>query len=151
MTKHAPSDPKFENKVRKSFEHQAFMNTIGATLAKVESGSVEIILPFHPSLTQQHGFIHAGVIAACLDNACGYSALSLQPAGKAVLTVEYKINLLSPAKGQALEALGRVTRTGRNLTVCHADGYVQTDHGKVHVATMLATIIAVEEQGSLRD
>ncbi|MCB1214507.1 MAG: PaaI family thioesterase [Deltaproteobacteria bacterium] len=143
--KHTPSDPQFEPKVRKSFQNQPMMKTFEATLTKVEPGGVEIVLPYRSQLTQQHGFLHAGAVATCLDNACGYAALSLAPSGKEVLTVEYKVNFLSPAKGTQLIARGHVTKAGKNLSVCHANAYINNNNQEKLVATMLATIIAVDK------
>ena len=108
----------FEARVRASFARQRVMETLGAVMTRVEPGSVEIVLPYRADLTQQHGFIHAGIAATILDSACGYAAFSLMPADVAVLTVEYKINLLRPAKGERLIARGRVVRSGKTLTVC---------------------------------
>src|SRR4051812_47913389 len=94
-----PQDPSYEQRVRSSFERQQAMKTIGAVLAKVEPGRVVIELPYSPALTQQHGFMHAGMIATALDSACGYAAFSLMAQDAAVLTIEYKINLVAPGKG----------------------------------------------------
>src|SRR5437762_12718573 len=95
-----PQDPHYEQRVRSSFERQQAMKTIGAFLAVIDPGRVVIELPYSPALTQQHGFMHAGLIATALDSACGYAAFSLMPADAGVLTIEYKINLLAPGKGQ---------------------------------------------------
>ena len=139
-------DPNFEARVRASFARQTAMKTIGASLTRVAPGEVEIQLPFRDDLTQQHGFFHGGLVAAILDSACGYAALSLMPAEAAVLTVEYKINFVSPARGERLIALGRVTKPGRILTVCAGD-VVAPDGGQDKVvATMLATIMALYER-----
>ena len=118
MPAFAPHDENFEARVRASFARQRLMETIGARLTEVSAGEVEIALPFREDLTQQHGHLHAGVVTSIVDSACGYAALSLTPAGAEVLSVEYKINLLLPAKGERMIARGRVIRSGRNLTVC---------------------------------
>lgn len=138
-----PADPNYEPRVRESFGRQRVMDLFGAELATVEPGRVEITLPFRDDLTQQHGFVHAGVITAIVDSACGYAALSLMPADTAVLTVEYKVNLLSPAQGQFFTAVGRVTKAGATLMVCHGDVYARTGDSEKLVATMLATMMAV--------
>ena len=112
-----PLDPEFEVRVRSSFARQAVMSTIGARLMRVGPGEVDIELPFRHELTQQHGFLHAGVVATIVDSACGYAALTLMPPGAAVLTAEYKVNLVAPAAGEAVVARGRVLKGGRTLTV----------------------------------
>src|SRR5512140_2008257 len=121
MHSFTPLDPDFKKRVRVSFELQQFMKTLGATLEAVEAGYVEIHLPINPAVTQQHGFVHAGAVASIADSACGYAAFTLMPADAGVLAVEFKINLMSPAKGARLVARGRVVRAGRTLSVCQAD------------------------------
>src|SRR5204863_9546627 len=106
---------------RRSFEAQAFMTTIGARLERVAPGEVVIVLPFRADLTQQHGFLHAGVVAAVADSACGYAALTLMEPAAAVLSVEFKINLLAPARGERFEAAARVIKAGRTLMICTAE------------------------------
>jgi uncharacterized protein (TIGR00369 family) len=145
----SPKNPNFEALVRESFSRQRVMTTIGATLARVEPGSVEIVLPYRDDLTQQHGFLHAGIVATILDSACGYAAFSLMPAGKAVLTVEYKINLLRPAAGAHFAARAHVIRAGRQLTVCRGDVFAQSASQVKQVATMQATIAAIDEDKTL--
>lgn len=140
----------FEPRVRASFARQRVMGTIGAVLTRVDPGAVEIALPYRVELTQQHGFIHAGIVATILDSACGYAAFSLMPADVAVLTVEYKINLLRPAKGDRLVARARVVRSGKTLTVCTGDVIAQTGGSENVVATMLATLMAVPQQDDLK-
>src|SRR5438128_263647 len=106
-------DPAVERRIRDSFARMQAMATIGASVKAVREGEVEIDLPFSAALTQQHGFVHAGVIATIVDTACGYAALTLMPMDAAVLTTEFKLNLLSPAKGDRFIAAGRVVRPGR--------------------------------------
>jgi uncharacterized protein (TIGR00369 family) len=132
-----------EQRVRQSFSRQAFMSTLGAKLTAVGQGSVEIRLPFSPNLTQQNGYLHAGAITAVLDSACGYAALTLAADDKDVLSVEFKVNLLSPATGEVFAARAQVKRAGRTLTVCTADAFAISDGREKLVATMLATIMAV--------
>jgi uncharacterized protein (TIGR00369 family) len=132
-----------DDRVRQSFIKQAFMSTLGAELTAVGEGVVEIRLPFSPSLTQQDGYLHAGAIAAVLDSACGYAALSVAPADHEVLTVEFKVNLLAPAAGEVFVAKAQVKRAGRKLTVCTADAFAVTGGKEKVVATMLATIMAL--------
>jgi uncharacterized protein (TIGR00369 family) len=138
-----PKNPDFERLVRESFLTQKIMATLGARLARVAPGEVEIELPYRADLTQQHGFLHAGVVTAVLDSCCGYAAFSLMPPGAGVLSVEFKVNLLAPAKGDRLVARGRVVRAGRTISVCQADGVMRSGSGEVPVATMLATIMTV--------
>lgn len=143
MSAWTPHDPEFARRVRASFARQAVMKTIGATLAHVAPGEVDIELPFRQDLTQQHGFLHAGVVTTIADSACGYAAFTLMPADAAVLTVEYKVNLPAPARGERVVARGRVLRPGQTLTVCRADVAAVGDGGERLVATMLATLMAV--------
>ena len=142
-------DPDFEKRVRASFTRQKLMSAIGAELTRLEPGEAEISLPYRDDLTQQHGFVHAGIIATIADTACGYAAFSLMPAEMAVLTVEYKINLLSPAVGELFLARGRVIRPGKTLSVCTGEVIAyQQGKGKT-VATMLATMMALPNQEGL--
>jgi uncharacterized protein (TIGR00369 family) len=138
-------DPNFEPRVRASFGEQQLMTTIGATLDLVEPGRVDIRLPFRDDLTQQHGFLHAGAIASIADSACGYAALSLMPADAGVLSIEFKVNMLSPAKGDAIVARGRVIRAGRTIMVCRADVVSITGSEEKLVAAMQGTMMVVNE------
>jgi uncharacterized protein (TIGR00369 family) len=140
-------DPSIEKRVKDSFARQAAMATIGASITRVEQGEVTIELPFRSDLTQQHGFLHAGVVTMLVDTACGYAALTRMPASAAVLTVEFKVNLLSPAEGEKLIARGRVIKPGRTLTVCFGEVHARKDGKEKLVATMLATMIARQETG----
>ncbi len=152
MSTFEPQDPNFEARVRASFARQQMMHTIGARLASVSPGVVEIELPFRDDLTQQHGFLHAGIVATIGDTTCGYAALSLAPLDAAVLTTEYKINLLSPATGARLIARGSVTKPGRTLAVCAGDVFALSNgNDKKLVATMLATIMILRDRGDLID
>ena len=147
-------DPDFETRVRASFARQQFMTLLGARLERVAAGEVCIRLPFQPALTQQHGFLHAGVVASVVDSACGYAALTLMEPGAAVLSVEFKVNLLAPARGREFVAVGRVVRAGRTLTVCTGEVRALPDGDggdDVTVAIMQATIMAVRERAGLSD
>ncbi len=146
---HAPKDPGFAERVRASFAKQTFMATLGARLERVEPGAVDIALEHRDDLVQQHGFLHAGVLATIADSACGYAALSLMAPGFAVLSVEFKINLLAPAAGRRFVAAGRVIRAGRTLTVC--SGEVRADGAAKPIAAMQATMIAVENRPGVED
>ena len=140
-----------ERRVRDSFDRQQIMKTIGAAISAVREGEVEIILPFSGALVQQHGFIHAGVVTTIADNACGYAALSVMPAEAAVLTTEFKVNLLSPAKGDRLRAVGRVVRAGRTLVVCLGEVFAEEGSESKQVALMTATMMVVNTSTGLRD
>ena len=138
-----PQDPDFALRVRASFERQEAMRTIGATLGPLEPGRVVIELPWAQALTQQHGFLHAGMIATALDSACGYAAFSLMPIDAAVLTIEYKINLLAPARGQRFRMVGAVIKPGRTITVAEGQAWAIDQGREKLVATMNATLMAV--------
>lgn len=134
-----------QQSVRASFSRQSLLATLGAELAGVSEGLVEIRLPYGPHLLQQHGFIHAGAIATIADSACGYACLTRMPPGSAVLSVEFKINLLAPAKGTAFIARGRVVRMGRTIGVATADVYALGDGvAETHIAAMQATMMRVD-------
>jgi uncharacterized protein (TIGR00369 family) len=137
-------EPGYDQRVRDDFAKQRFMTTLGARLRSVEPGEVVIELEPRPELSQQNGFIHAGVIASIADSACGYAAYTLMPAESDVLSVEFKLNLLSPAVGDRLIASARVVRAGRTITVCQADVYALGDSSERHVATMTGTMIRVD-------
>ncbi len=157
-----PRDPAFERRVRASFGRQAAMATIGATLARVVPGEVVIELRFRPELTQQHGFLHAGIVTSVMDSACGYAALSLMEPGAAVLSVEFKVNLLAPARGSRFSARGRVVRAGRTVTVVSGEFRVLEAAGEAQLATppdtsgalvamMTGTMMAVRDRPGLVD
>jgi uncharacterized protein (TIGR00369 family) len=118
MADFVPQDPDYEERVRASFARQRFMATLGARLVRVEPGLCEIELDYREDLTQQHGYLHAAVGTAIADSAGGYAAYSLMPAGSSVVAVEFKINLLEPARGERFVGRGRVVRAGRRLSVC---------------------------------
>jgi uncharacterized protein (TIGR00369 family) len=132
-----------EARVRRSFARQAYMATLGAELVHVSAGEVDIAVPFSERLTQQDGYLHAGVVAGATDSACGYAALTTMAAEAEVLTVEFKINLLAPAAGERLVARGRVLRSGRTLTVCRGEAVTISEGREKHVATLTATMIAI--------
>ncbi len=119
-------------------------------MTRVSPGEVEIALAFREDLTQQHGFLHAGIVSTIADSACGYAAYSLMPADAAVLTVEYKVNFLSPARGDLMIARARVTKPGRTVTVSTCDVLaVQNGEEKI-IATMLGTLMSVRQREGLR-
>lgn len=138
-----PADPAFAERVRASYGRQAAMRTIGAELVAVEPGRVVIELPWAEPLTQQHGFLHAGMVATALDSACGYAAFSLMAPEAAVLTVEYKINLLAPARGERFRMEGLVIKPGRTVTVAEGRAYAIEGGREKLIATMGCTLMAV--------
>lgn len=138
-----PSDPHFVERVRASFERQQAMKTIGALLGPVEPGRVAIELPYSPALTQQHGFLHAGMIATALDSACGYAAFTLMPADAGILTIEYKINLLAPGKGQRFRMEGTVVKPGRTITLVEGRAFAIDEGKEKLIATMTATEMTI--------
>ncbi len=150
MSKFQAQNPNFEQRVRESFDRQRLMATLGATLRSVEAGVVEIDLPYRADLTQQNGFLHAGVVASVLDSACGYAAFSLMPADAAVLSIEFKVNMLAPAQGDRLLARAEVKRAGRTITVCTADAITFEGERSKVVATMLSTMMTVRGRSDLR-
>ena len=138
-----PPNPFFAEDIEKSFAKQTIMSLIGAELARVEPGVVEIALPFRADLAQQHGYLHAGIVATIADSACGYAAYSLMPPNSEVLSVEFKVNLLRPAKGERFVTVAEVVKSGRTLTVVRADVF-GIDGGKRElIATMLGTMICL--------
>ena len=141
----------FDPRIQNSFSKQKFMAVIGARLIRVVPGEVDIELPFREDLTQQHGFLHAAVTTGIVDSACGYAALSKMPPGAGVLSAEFKVNLLTPAKGERFIAKGRVLKAGRTLSICTGDVYAIDQGVERHVATMLATMVVVEGRESLAD
>ena len=134
----------FEDRVRASFARQNAMATIGAELTRVEPGTIEIELPFDDRLTQQHGFLHAGIISTALDSACGYAAYSLMPESAGVLTIEFKINLLAPGTGERFLFRGNVTKPGRTIIVADGQAYAFGADGEARlIATMTGTLMTV--------
>lgn len=146
-----PSDPTWDSRVRASFARQRMMETIGAVLARVAPGEVEIRLPVRAHVAQHHGFVHAGALTTVVDTACGYAALTLMPPGAGVLTIEFKVNLMAPAKGEVIVARGRVVKPGRNVTFCHGDVFAVEDGGEKLVATMAATMMTVQGRPEIVD
>ena len=144
-----PGTPDFEARVRASFNRQGVMHLIGARMTRVEPGMVEIELPFRDDLTQQHGFIHAGIASTIADSAGGYAGLTLFPPGSSVLTVEFKMNLIAPADGEELIATGRVIKPGRTLTICELE-VVAVKNGKAKpCARGLQTLICLKDRPDL--
>ena len=149
MPEFEPRDPDFETRVRDSFSRQAAMHALGAVLGRVAPGEVEIEMPYRADLAQQHGYMHGGIITAILDSACGYAALSLSATDTAVLTVEYKVNFIAPAKGERFVARGEVLRPGATVTVCKGDVVAIEDGEEKLVTTMLTTLMFLADRPDL--
>lgn len=139
-----PKDVEFDRRVRASFARQRAMQTLEIEISRVWPGGIELTMPYRLAFTQQDGFVHAGVIATALDSACGYAAFSLMPADFAVLTVEFKTNLIAPAQGEHFLFRAEVVKPGRTLTVCDARAFAFSDRAEGRlVATMTGTLIAL--------
>ena len=141
MSSFEPLNPRYEEEIRGGFARQEVMKTIGARLTKIIPGEVEIELDFRGDLTQQHGYLHAGIITIIVDSACGFAAYSLMPEGSGVLTVEYKVNFMSPASGDKFIATGRVIKAGRTLTVCAGEVVAIDGEDRRTIALMQTTMI----------
>jgi uncharacterized protein (TIGR00369 family) len=127
------------------------MRLIGAELADVRPGEVAIRIPFRNDLTQQHGFLHAGIVTTIVDSACGYAAFSLMPAGSSVLSVEFKINLLAPAKGDSFLAKGAVIKPGKTITFCSGEVYAISADSQKLIATMSSTMMRLQDRPGLTE
>ena len=147
---HQPLNPSFASEVQRSFARQSLMGLIGAELGRIEPGLVEIMLPYRAELTQQNGYLHAGIVTTIADSACGYAAYSLMPAGSEVLSVEFKVNLLRPAKGDKFLARAEVIKPGKTLTVVKADvfGLWGAAGDQALVASMLGTMFCIRDGAS---
>ena len=146
-----PSDPAWESRVRASFARQPMMATIGARLERVAPGEVDVLLPFREAISQHHGFVHAGALTTAVDTACGYAALSLMPPGAGVLSIEFKVSLMSPGRGEAILARGRVVKPGRNVTFCQGEVFAVEGGAERLVATMSATMMVVQGRPDVVD
>jgi uncharacterized protein (TIGR00369 family) len=147
-----PRTANFTDRVRSSFAKQEAMKTLGISIESVKPGHVVLAMPFSAQLTQQHGFIHAGIITTGLDSACGYAAFSLMDESSAVLTVEFKTNLMAPAAGSRFRFAADVVKNGRTLSVCEGRAYAQPDGGDEKlVASMTATLMAVRDRKDVRE
>ncbi len=150
MSEFEPRDSRYAQRVRESFSRQGAMLTLGARLDQVAPGAVDIALDWAQALTQQHGFLHAGMLSAALDSACGYAAFTLMAPEAEVLTIEFKINLLAPARGERFRMEGRVLRPGRTITVCEGRAYALNAGTEKLVATMACTLMAVTGREDVR-
>ncbi|MGE3899361.1 MAG: PaaI family thioesterase, partial [Variibacter sp.] len=140
-----------QERIRSSFAKQGLMRTLGASLGKVSPGSVEIAMRPAPAISQQHGFVHAGALSAIADTAAGYAALSLMPAGKGVLTTEFKINLVAPAVGERILARGKIVKAGRTLTLAQTEVFAESEGQEKLVALLTATLMTIEGRDGISD
>jgi uncharacterized protein (TIGR00369 family) len=147
----AAVDPALVARIETSFGKQAFMATLGARLVRVAPGEVEIALPVSAHLCQQHGFVHAGAVSTIADSAAGYAALTAMPAGAGILTAEFKINLLAPATGEELRALGKVVKAGRTLTLATAEVFAVSGGARKLCAMMTATCMTIGGREGVAD
>jgi len=138
-------NPSFAAEINESFAKQTIMGLIGAQLSRVEPGLIEITLPYRADLAQQHGYLHAGIVTTIADSACGYAAYSLMPPNSEVLSVEFKVNLLRPAKGEMFSAVAEVVKSGKTLTVVRADVFAIEEDRSELIATMLGTMICLSK------
>jgi len=149
MVSFKPKDPQYRSRVEASFNQQQVMKTLGVKIESLQPGEIELMMPYGVAYTQQHGFMHAGIIATVLDNACGYAAFSLMPDDAAILTVEFKTNLLAPARGERFLFRGKVVKPGRTITVCEAQAFAVGGGEEKLVATMTGTLMALFERADL--
>jgi uncharacterized protein (TIGR00369 family) len=140
-----------DRRIRTSFAKQGLMRTLGATLGKVTSGRVEIVLVPKPEISQQHGFVHAGAVSAIADSAAGYAALSMMPMDRGVLTTEFKINLLAPATGERIMARGKVIKAGRTLTLAQTEVFSENEGKEQLIALLTATLMTIEGRQGIAD
>jgi len=142
-----PKNPDYRSVATATFDNQPAMHSLGISIARLGPGEVDLAMPYASALTQQNGFIHAGVITAALDTACGIAAFTLMPADSDVLTVEFKTNLLAPARGERFVFRANVVKPGRTLTVCEAQAYAEHDGAENLIATMTGTLMALPRRG----
>ena len=147
MPRFEPKNPDFRVEAIATFEAQPAMRTLGISLARLEPGEVELAMAYSSAFTQQHGFVHAGIITAALDNACGIAAFTLMPANSDILTVEFKTNLLAPARGDRFVFRAHVVKPGRTLTVCEAQAFAAHGGTENLIATMTGTLMALPRRG----
>jgi uncharacterized protein (TIGR00369 family) len=147
MPRFEPKNPDYRKLATATFDAQQAMQTLGISIARLEPGEVDLSMPYSTAFTQQNGFVHAGIITAGLDNACGIAAFTLMPAGSDILTVEFKTNLLAPAKGGRFSFRAHVIKPGRTLTVCEARAFAETDGIESLIATMTGTLMALPRRG----
>jgi uncharacterized protein (TIGR00369 family) len=138
-----PKNPHYRAVAAATFDRQPAMQSLGISITRLEPGEVDLAMPYSAAWTQQNGFVHAGIVTAGLDTACGIAAFTLMPAGCDVLTVEFKTNLLAPARGEHFVFRAHVVKPGRTLTVCEAQAFAAQDGGENLIATMTGTLMAL--------
>ena len=141
-----PKNPDYRAIATDTFDRQGAMRTLGISIARLEPGEVELSMAYSPDFSQQNGFVHAGIITAGLDSACGIAAFTLMPAGSDILTVEFKTNLLAPARGERFAFRATVVKPGRTLTFCEARAYAEQEGAETLVATMSGTLMALQRR-----
>ena len=147
MPRFEPRNPDYRAVATDMFARQRAMQAFGISIVRMEPGDVELAMPYSAEYTQQNGFVHAGIITAGLDNACGVAAFTLMPAGSDILTVEFKTNLLAPAKGERFVFRATVVKPGRTLTFCEAAAYAVSEGSETLVANMTGTLMALARRG----
>ena len=151
MPRFEPKNPEYRAIATDTFERQHAMRTLGISIARLEPGEVDLAMNYSAEFTQPHGYIHAGIITAGLDNACGIAAFTLMPASTGILTVEFKTNLLAPARGERFAFRATVVKPGRALTVCEARAYAMHDGAETLIATMSGTLMALSSRDGAKD
>ncbi|MEM8837866.1 MAG: PaaI family thioesterase [Pseudomonadota bacterium] len=146
----SPQDPKFEKRCRQAFANQSTMASLGVKIVEIEAGLVTFDMPQHPEFSQQHGFLHGGIIATVLDSACGFSAMSLLPSDGEILTIEFKTNFLRPAKGEIFRFRGHVVKAGRTVTFAEAEAFALAGEREIEIARMSATMMAVYDRADVQ-
>jgi uncharacterized protein (TIGR00369 family) len=142
-----PKNPDYRKIATATFDSQQAMRNLGISIARLEPGEVDLSMPYSAQWTQQNGFVHAGIITAGLDTACGIAAFTLMPADTDILTVEFKTNLLAPAKGERFFFRAGVVKPGRTLTVCEGRAFAETNGVESLIATMTGTLMALPRRG----
>lgn len=147
MSSQSSINPNFEQRVRENFARQNLISTLNGEIAHISSGELHITSPFDERFTQQDGFLHAGVVTTLMDSACGYAAYTLMPENSRVLSVEFKVNFLSPAVGEGFRAEGCVIKSGKTISVCEGKFFALQEEGEKLVAMMQATMICIHDKG----
>lgn len=147
MTEFKVHDPGYDARVRRNFASQQTMATMGVSLTRIEPGTLELQMPYNVKFSQQNGFLHAGAVSAALDTACGLASYTLMPADADILTVEFKINMLAPARGQTFRFVGHVVKPGRTLVVAEGRAFANDDGHEKLIATMSATMMTILRRG----